>query len=88
MTDVNPCDLRDPSDELPSLLAAYGRAWRHVGSPVKLKSVIEQLEFYEDIFSFGASVTESKRASIRSLAAKLRSALETEFLGNLCAAAQ
>jgi hypothetical protein len=39
-----------PADELPNLLAAYERASRHVGSPVKLKSVVEQLEFYEDIF--------------------------------------
>jgi hypothetical protein len=69
------------SDEQQSLLAAYERAWRHVGSPVKLKSVIEQLEFYEDIFSSGAPATQAKRDSIRALAAKLRNALETEFLG-------
>jgi hypothetical protein len=72
----------NPSDEQRSLLAAYERAWRHVGSPVKLKSVIEQLEFYEDIFSSGEPGTEPKRTSIQSLAAKLRSALEAEFLGN------
>ena len=72
----------NPADELPSILAAYARAWRHVGSPVKLKSVIEQQEFYEDIFSSGAASTQVKRDSIRALAAKLRSALETEFLGN------
>jgi hypothetical protein len=48
-------------------------------SPVKLKSVIEQLEFYEDIFSSGAPATQAKRDSIRALAATLRSALETEF---------
>ena len=44
--------------------------------PVKLKSVVEQLEFYEDIFSAGALGTEAKRDSIRALAAKLRGALE------------
>jgi len=71
----------NPSDEQ-SLLAAYERAWRHMGSPVKLKSVIEQLEFYEDIFSSGAPATQAKRDSIRALAAKLRSALETEFHAN------
>jgi hypothetical protein len=71
----------NPLDQLQSLLGAYHRAWRHVGSPVKLKSVIEQLEFYEDIFSSGAPATDSKRASIQGLAAKLRNALETEFLG-------
>jgi hypothetical protein len=71
----------NPSDELQSLLAAYRRAWRHVGSPVKLKSVIEQLEFYEDIFSSGAPATEAKRMSAQALAAKVRSALESDFLG-------
>ena len=53
-----------------------------VGSPVKLKSVVEQLEFYEDIFSAGALGTETKRDSIRALATKLRGALEVELLGN------
>jgi hypothetical protein len=72
----------NPLSAQQSLRAAYERAWRHVGSPVKLKSVIEQLEFYEDIFSFGVPTTEAKRDSIRALAGKLRSALEAEFLGN------
>jgi tetratricopeptide (TPR) repeat protein len=69
----------NPLSAQQSLLAAYERAWRHVGSPVKLKSVIEQLEFYEDIFSSGAPATEAKRESIRALAGQLRSALEAEF---------
>jgi hypothetical protein len=69
------------SNEQQSLLAAYDRAWRHVGSPVKLKSVIEQLEFYEDIFSSGTPATEVKRTSAQALAAKVRSALESDFLG-------
>jgi hypothetical protein len=72
----------NPSDEQQSLLAAYERAWHHVGSPVKLKSVIEQLEFYEDIFSSGAPATATKRNSIRALAATLGSALESKFLGD------
>ena len=71
----------NPLDEQQSLLAAYDRAWRHVGSPVKLKSVVEQLEFYEDIFSSGAPATEAKRMSAQALAAKVRSALESDFLG-------
>jgi hypothetical protein len=71
-----------PANELPSLLATYKRAWRHLGSPVKLKSVVEQLEFYEDIFSAGAPGTEAKRDSIRALATQLRIALEVELLGN------
>jgi hypothetical protein len=70
----------NPSDEQQILLAAYQRAWRHVGSPVKLNSVIEQIEFYEDIFSSGAPETERKRESIMSLARELRNTLKTEFL--------
>ena len=71
----------DPSAELPTLEAAYRLAWRHVGSPVKLRSVVEQLEFYEDIFSSGQSSTTSKRQSIVALAKALRDTLENEFLG-------
>jgi CHAT domain-containing protein len=72
----------NPSDEQQSLLAAYERAWRHVGSPAKLKSVIEQLEFYEDIFSSGAPATAAKRNGVRALAATLRGALESKLLGD------
>lgn len=74
-------EAQNPLDEQQSLLSAYERAWRHVGSPVKLKSVIEQLEFYEDIFSSGAPATELRRTSARALAAKVRGALEADFLG-------
>lgn len=59
---------------------AYRRAWRHIGSPVKMRSVTEQLEFYEDIFAGGADETASTRARIRTWAAELRSFFETEFL--------
>jgi hypothetical protein len=71
-----------PSGEQKSLLEAYQRAWRHVGSPIKLKSVIEQMEFYEDIFSSGEPATQAKRDSTRALATKLKSALQSEFLGD------
>ncbi len=70
----------NPSTERPSLEDAYRLAWRHVGSPVKLRSVVEQLEFYEDIFSSGESTTNSKRQSIVELAKALRDTLENEFL--------
>jgi hypothetical protein len=70
----------NPSDDLQSLLAAHRRAWSRVGSPVKLKSVIEQLDFYEDTFSSGAPATDAKRTSIRALAKDLRNTLEANFL--------
>ena len=70
----------DPSAEQSGLEEAYRRAWRHMGSPVKLSSVIEQLDFYEDIFSFGAPGTEAKRKSIQALAKNLRNTLEANFL--------
>lgn len=71
----------DPSAALPGLEEAYRRAWRHVGSPVKLRSVVEQLDFCEDIFSSGDPTTSSKRESIVALARSLRDVLETDFLG-------
>jgi CHAT domain len=71
-----------PSDgEEDEIEKAYRRAWRHVGSPVKLRSVVEQLEFYEDIFADGAAASAPKRESIIARVAKLRNVLETEFLG-------
>jgi tetratricopeptide (TPR) repeat protein len=59
---------------------AYRRAWRHVGSPVKLMSVLEQLEYYEDIFACGVPASETKRKSIVARAARLRDILESEYL--------
>jgi tetratricopeptide (TPR) repeat protein len=73
-------DSPDPLVQLSSLETSYRRAWRHVGSPVKLRSVIEQLEFYEDIFSDGDPATASKRQSVSTLAKSLRNTLEVEFL--------
>ncbi len=48
---------------------SYLDAWKHVGSPVKLLSVIEQLDFYEDMLGFGCAETASFR---QSLAAPIR----------------
>jgi hypothetical protein len=61
---------------------AYSRAWRHIGSPVKMRSVAEQLEFYEDIFSGGADETRSIRDSIRAMAADLKHFIDSEFLAS------
>ena len=72
----------DPSAERLALEEAYRLAWRHVGSPVKLSSVVEQLEFYEDIFSSGDPATALKRDSVVALAKNLRNTLEVGFLGN------
>jgi hypothetical protein len=69
-----------PPEEEDEIETAYRRAWRHVGSPVKLRSVVEQLEFYDDIFADGAPETAPKRKSIVDWVAKLRFVLETEFL--------
>ena len=71
----------DPSAERTALEEAYKRAWRHVGSPAKLGSVVEQLDFYEDIFSSGDPKTALKRQSIIALAKNLRNTLEVEFSG-------
>ena len=60
---------------------AYRRAWRHVGSPVKMRSVTEQLEFYEDIFSDGAPETATRRKSLAAWFAELRNFVESEFPG-------
>lgn len=59
---------------------AYRRAWRHIGSPVKMRSVTEQLEFYEDIFAGGAQRSAATRARIVEWTADLRRFIESEFL--------
>ena len=69
-----------PPEDTNKIRDAYGRAWRHIGSPVKMRSVTEQLEFYEDIFEGGADETASTRERIRAWAAELRRFIESEFL--------
>jgi CHAT domain len=69
-----------PPEEMDKLKHAYRRAWRHVGSPVKMRSVIEQLEFFADIFSGGAPQTAETRKRIVAWVAELRHFIETEFL--------
>jgi hypothetical protein len=65
--------------EIDGIKEAYRRAWSHIGSPVKMSSVIEQLEFYEDIFSSGADGTEPACKRIRALAADLRGFIQNNF---------
>ena len=69
-----------PPGDTNKIRDAYGLAWRHIGSPVKMRSVTEQLEFYEDIFDGGADETASTRERVRAWAAELRSFIESEFL--------
>jgi hypothetical protein len=69
------------SEDTDNIREAYRRAWRHVGSPVKMRSVTEQLEFYEDIFAEGAPSTAPKRKSIVAWIAELRNFIEGEFPG-------
>ena len=66
----------NPTGAMEALMDAYLRAYRHIGSPVKLNSVFEQLDFYEDIFAFGNDVSKQRRESIVALARNLREALQ------------
>ncbi len=69
--------------DLEAMKDGYRRAWRHIGSPVKMRSVTEQLEFYEDIFSGGAPGTAAARARAVAWIAQLRAFIESEFLSHL-----
>jgi len=69
-----------PPEDRDKIKDAYRRAWRHIGSPVKMRSVTEQLEFYEDIFAGGASNTAATRGRIVEWIAELRHFIESELL--------
>jgi tetratricopeptide (TPR) repeat protein len=71
----------DPLAAAAEIVDAYLRAYRHIGSPVKLSSIFEQLDFYEDIFSAGSPETEPRRASIVALAKNLRDNLRAAVSG-------
>lgn len=71
----------DPASEIAELNGIYLRAYEYIGSPVKLASVFEQLDFYEDIFANGSPGTEPKRASIVALARNLRDNLRAAVSG-------
>ena len=70
-----------PLEDADKIRDAYRRAWRHIGSPVKMRSVTEQLESYEDIFESGASQTGSRRNDIRAWVQGIKDFIETEFPG-------
>ena len=67
-------------EDVGTIRDAYRRAWRQFGSPVKMRSVTEQLEFYEDIFRGGTDETNPTRQRIRAWVAELRQFIESEFL--------
>ena len=68
-----------PPEDADKIRDAYRRAWRHIGSPVKMRSVTEQLEFYEDIFGDGAPETAATRKHVVEWIAELRHFIESEF---------
>jgi tetratricopeptide (TPR) repeat protein len=71
----------DPLADMVETRDAYLRAYRHIGSPVKLGSVFEQLDFYEDIFAAGSPATEPRRASFVALVRNLRDNLRAAVSG-------
>ena len=71
----------DPLAAVTEIVDAYLRAYRHIGSPVKLSSVFEQLDFYEDIFAAGSPATAPRRASIVALVRNLRDKLRAAVSG-------
>jgi tetratricopeptide (TPR) repeat protein len=71
----------DPLADVAEIRDGYLRAYRHIGSPVKLGSVFEQLDFYEDLFAAGSPATAPRRASIVALVRKLRDNLRAAVSG-------
>lgn len=59
-------------DDEGEMLAAYLKAWTHVGSPRMLMSVVEQLDFYEDTLKTGHPSSDATRAAIVASVARIR----------------
>jgi tetratricopeptide (TPR) repeat protein/Mrp family chromosome partitioning ATPase len=62
-------------DDEGEMLRAYAKAWKHVGSPRMLMSVVEQLDFYEDALKTGTPASESTRAAIVGSVRRIRDGL-------------
>lgn len=71
----------NPAAAAAKIVDAYLLAYNHIGSPVKLGSVFEQLDFYEDIFTAGSPQTKPRRASIVALVKNLREMLRAAVSG-------
>ena len=65
------------ADDTGRIMEAYRRAWLHVGSPVKMRSVVEQLEFYQDIFADGSPETAARRVGLGKWIADIKSSIDT-----------
>ncbi|MGG5890102.1 CHAT domain-containing protein [Falsiroseomonas sp. HC035] len=63
------------------IVERYHRSWRHVGSPVKLMSVSEQLEFYEDVLGAASGMAEAARAALLARLAEVRRELQDAASG-------
>jgi len=54
----------------------YRAVWRHVGSPLKLMSVREQLEFYEDVLGQAPGMAEDARGGLLTRLGEVRRDLD------------
>lgn len=63
------------ADDEDEILRAYLTAWKHVGSPRMLMSVIEQLVFYEDTLKTGSPASEPTRSAIVDSVRRIRAGL-------------
>jgi hypothetical protein len=52
------------TDDEATILQGYRRAWEYIGSPIKLMSVVEQFDFYEDVLGSGSVDTKPARLAI------------------------
>ena len=57
-------------EEEADILREYDLAWRHLGSPIKLKSVLEQLEFLRDVLP---------QEAVAAAIGRIQEALETRL---------
>jgi hypothetical protein len=67
-----------PKKDESDIVQSYLRAWKHIGSPIKLMSILEQLDFYEDTLRSGSTTSDKTRscivASVRQIRDELRKA--------------
>jgi hypothetical protein len=63
------------ADDEAEILRSYLMAWKHVGSPRMLMSVVEQLVFYEDTLKTGSSASETTRSAIVDAVKRIRTGL-------------
>jgi len=64
-------------DDEGEMLRGYLKAWKHVGSPRMLMSVVEQLDFYEDTLKTGSPASEATRLAIVGAIRRIREGLRS-----------